>query len=185
MSGNREFASPALLAQAFKEVCAENRTGILQIITSGNEVLTLCIKGGSVVSVKCKTKRNREALQELGAIGSGKHKFFERGEVDEISTDLPTNDEVIEYLLSGSVTSTSTSAPAEVNSNKQLPDSVKKSLEAALTEQIGPIASMLCQNIFSEETDPDTIISMLAESIPDNNQAQSFKAEAKHLLKQK
>ncbi len=183
MSNDRNFVSPELLGQAFKQICKEGRTGILQIITHSNQILTLSIQNGNIASIKCKTKNNKEALQEVGAIQSGRYTFLERANVNEIPLGLPTNDEVLQYLIGSSITVSPPSVQNKAN-EQQLSDSEKKRLREALAEYIGPIASVLCKNIFAEETDPDAIIDMLADSIPDQSQARNFKMEAKHLIEQ-
>ena len=182
MLRSKENVSPELLAKVFKQICEENQTGILQVITKKVEVISFAVQGGKIVSIKYKTRENKEALQEVGAIEEGKYTFFERQKVEEVSVDIepPTNEEVLDYLLGEPVSPSS--EPIEVEDN-QLSDGVKEILKTALTEKIGPVAAVMCKEVFAKTADLNTAISMLASKIPDVSAAQIFKAEVGSLLK--
>ena len=204
MLRSKEPVHPRLLAKAFKQICEENHTGVLQIITKKVQVVSFDIKDGKISSIKYKTRRNKEALQEIGAIEESKYTFYERKEVGEINVDIemPTNEEVLQYLLGEPTdvlsTPTSPTAPKETNKkeNNQQQSSdnkeddtqqiisleLKEGLKKALTEQIGPISSIMCKDVFSKTVYIDTAIKMLADKIPDAGRAQSFRAEAEYLL---
>ena len=182
MLRSKENVSSELLAKVFKQLCEENQTGILQVITKKVEVISFSIQGGKIVSIKYKTRQNKEALQKVGAIEEGKYTFFERQKVEEVNVDIepPNNDEVLQYLLGKTVPNSST--PIEAGDN-QLSNGEKAILETALTEQIGPIASIVCKEVFTKTENLDTTISILASKIPDVNAAQKFKVEVGGLLK--
>ncbi len=184
MLRSKEPVHPKLLAKVFKQICEENHTGILQVITKKVEVLSFDIKNGKISSIKYRTKRNKEALEEIGAIEESKYTFYERKEVGEIDVDIeiPTNDEVLQYLLGQSIDSSSNSVEANTNNKdntQQLPNDIKERLKKALTEKIGPMSNIICKEVFAEATDVNTAINMLASKIPDASLAQSFRAEAK------
>ena len=183
MLRSKENVSSELLAKVFKQLCEENQTGILQVITKKVEVISFAIQAGKIVSIKYRTKQNNEALNEVGAIEEGKYTFFERQKVDEIDVDIdpPTNEKVLDYLLGEPVITSSDPIEIEVEDNK-LSEGEKEILKTALTHQIGPIAGLMCKEVFAQATDLNTAINMLATKIPDVNLAQSFKAETKSLL---
>ncbi len=183
MLRSKENVSSKLLGKVFKQLCEESQTGILQVITKKVEVISFAIQAGKIVSIKYRTKQNDEALQEVGAIEEGKYTFFERPKVEEVSVDIepPTNEEVLNYLLGEPVSVPTASASSEEKVN-QLSDGEKEILKTALTEQIGPIAGMVCKDVFTSTGDLDSVINMLASKIPDVNRAQSFTTNVKHLL---
>ena len=183
MLRSKENVSSELLGKVFKQLCEENQTGILQVITKKVEVISFAIQAGKIVSIKYKTKQNDEALQEVGNIEEGKYTFFERPKVEEMSVDIepPTNEEVLNYLLGEAVSVPTPSDPIEEEVN-QLSEGEKEILKTALTEQIGPIAGLICKEVFATVGDLDTAINILASKVPDANRAQDFKAGARHLL---
>ena len=77
MLQSKEFVHTKFLAKVFKQICEENHTGVFQAITKKAEVLSFDINDGKVVSIRYKTKRNKEALQALGAIEKAKYAFYE------------------------------------------------------------------------------------------------------------
>ncbi len=197
MLRSKEPVHPKLLAKAFKQICEENHTGVLQVITKKVEVLSFDIKDGKISCIKYRTKRNKEALEEIGAIEESKYTFYERKEVGEIDVDIeiPTNDEVLQYLLGQSVDPPSdfTKSDTKEDTQKDLSDTkedsqqllsneLRENLKQALTKQIGPIANMVCKEVFAKTVYVDTAINMLANKIPDTSRAQSFRAEAEYLL---
>ena len=197
MLRSKEPVHPKLLAKAFKQICEENHTGVLQVITKKVEVLSFDIKNGKISSIKYRTKRNKEALQEIGTIEESKYTFYERKEVGEIDVDLdiPTNDEILQYLLGQPVDYPSESTKVDnkddaqkglsdtkEDNQQQLSNELKEGLKQALTKQIGFVSDMACKEVFAKTPYIDTAISMLANKIPDASRAQSFRAEAEYLL---
>lgn len=182
MLQSKEFVERKLLAKAFEQICKEDHTGVFQIVTEKAEVLYLNIKDGKVVNLKYRTRKNKEALQGFGIIEKGKYTFYERKEVQEFPTvnEVPTNKEVLQYLLGQSTDSSSDSK--KVSIKKSLTDSVMIDLKKILANHIGPVAHIVCEEVFTKTTDVNTAINMLAKEIPAADPARAFKEEAKRLL---
>ena len=101
MLQSKQSVNPKFLGKAFRKICGKGHTGIFQVFTEKNEVLSFDIKEGRVVSVRCKTEENKEALREAGLIKKSKYTFYERKKVTEsfFEDEIPTNEEVLAYLL--------------------------------------------------------------------------------------
>ena len=191
MLRSKEPVHPKLLAKVFKQICEENNTGVLQIITKKVEVLSFDIKDGKISNIKYKTKRNKEALKEIGAMEEGKYTFYERKEIGEldVNLDMPTNDEVLQYLLGQSAdsspdsdTNTKYDNHQSIDPKKTLTDETMAQLKKTLTDHIGPVSNIVCKKVFTETENVNTAISMLEKEIPDADRAQRFKEETQHLL---
>ncbi len=191
MLQGKEFVDPKLLAKVFEQICEGGHTGVFQAITEKAEVLYFDIKGGNVVNIRYRTKKNKEALQEFGVIGKSKYAFYERKEVKEPhdKTGIPTNKEVLQYLLGQSTNPPSTSKKNNTDDNRQLvdskgtlTDSAIVDLKKTLTNYIGPVANIVCKEVFAKTTNVNTAINMLAKEIPTADHARAFREKTKHLL---
>ncbi len=189
MLQSKEFVHPKFLAKAFKQICEENRTGIFQAITKRAEVLSFDIKDGKVVTIRYRTKKNKEALQTIGTIEKAKYAFYERKEVDKLFADgeTVTNKEVLQYLLGQLADSSLNSKKVNAKDDnyrssdlkKTLIDETMMDLKKTLNDHIGPL---LGKEVLAKPINLNTAINMLKKETPDVDHSQSSKEEAEHLL---
>ncbi len=159
MLHSKETTHPKLLAKAVQQLCEENHTGLLQVITEKVDILSFDIKAGKIVSIKYRTKRNKEALQDIRAV---KYNLPEGKEIGVLDVDIyvPIKNGVLQGLLGllgQSVDSSSISTKVNDRANKQqLSEELKESLKKALAEQIGPIANIIAKEVFERIADINT-----------------------------
>ena len=156
MLHSKETTQPKLLAKAVQQICEENHTGLLQVITKKVDVLSFDIKAGRIVSIKYRIKRNNESLQDLEAV---KYNFSEGKETEVLDVDInvPIKNRVLHNILDllGQPEDFS-SVPTKTNNkidNWQLDDELKESLKKVLAEQIGPIANLISKEVFARIAD--------------------------------
>jgi hypothetical protein len=171
-------ASLAEIIASLEQHCQAKQTGTLRILAERGVSAAFLLNSGRIVAVQCGGKEDAEALEKIVAIQAGVAKFIE-GSVENVSAaSLPTNDAIFHRLLGSS----SVSAPAVQGSGKPLTAAHKSLLEALMADQIGPMAQIVCANVFPSVNDTETAKATLAQQIPDPALRKQFLAAAQSKL---
>ena len=136
---------PELMAK-LRQLCSTNATGTLFITTEDNLPIRFVLKEGTIVSMAVKRNRGMTALEEIKNTPKGRAKFGK----DSIfwadgEQELPPTPKLLE-MLSGQGFSQSASVGAK--GTQVTLSQVRDIVQFELTEVVGPMASMICDEQF-------------------------------------
>lgn len=130
---------------------------------------------GNIVALSCLHQRGKEALLLIRQINPNWFQFI-KGSSVTIDPDLPSTADILNSL-SSSTASTSVSLGSTINTPQT--DAV---LKETLAEYMGPVAPMICNKILRQAHNLDSAIDLLAQEIPDRQQALDFKKQVRQKL---
>lgn len=131
-------------------------------------------------------QRGEEALSALRQVKAG-HLRFTEGTIPAFRSPLPAADEVLDYLQGSAVQPVSTPAVApdapQSTSSRGLSEQDKAILLEELTEFIGPMAVIICQENLPVASDLGSALDILSRNLSDAAQATRFKNNVLHRVK--
>ena len=172
MSGKQQRGFAELIKE-LRELCSEQRTGVVFIRPGDGSIVNIGLSEGRIVSLSFRRKLGQEALPLLAEITSGQLDFV-KDLPTSTKTPLPPTETILEKLSQWSRASPSLAAGSKNTSAVQLDESVQAVLQETLAEYIGPMAHVVCDKALLEGKDLKTAIGALAEKIPDRAKAQRF-----------
>ncbi len=185
---NQETHIPfAEIVSEISRLCNERQTGTLFISTRANRSVQIMLQDGNIVYVYFFNKRGREALALMKEIKGGRFRFQE-GAVIARPMDLPSTSEILQDLLTladqkweGADRSTASAGasamPSGGGGGLGLTSAQQNVLEQALVAFIGPMASIICEEVFETAGDLASAVESMAGEIPSQEQAARFRQE--------
>jgi hypothetical protein len=175
--------------------CRDKKTGVFFITTDCNRSAYLTLKQGNIESVNYMNKRGADALERLRSVKGGTCKFSPGTEnalfrpqslpgTEEILTDLTEPMSSDEATYNEKVYSQTT--PSEITHNPKLtsvPQRYDYDLIDLLVEFIGPMASVVYDEVRENTTNVKILIKKLAAEIPDDYQQSEFMERARKLIR--
>jgi hypothetical protein len=172
------------------QYCRDKKTGVFFMTTDCNRSAYFTLKQGNIESVNYMNKRGADALERLRSVKAGTCKFSPGTEnalfrpqslpgTEEILTDLTEpmpHDETIH----------SEKTHSEITHNPKLtsvPQRYDDDLLELLVEFIGPMASVVYDEVRENTTNVKILIKKLAAEIPDNYQQNAFMERARKLIR--
>lgn len=155
------------IIDALQSLCGAQRSGIMFIITADNHVAQFILRSGEIVGLSHRLLRGLDALHSMRTFAAGRYRFVEEP-VDRTDPDLPPTLDLLALLIPEHP------APAEppqstspTSSMKQALESVRALIEPELTEFLGPMAEVICQEHLSHVTALDSphLVTRLVEAI--------------------
>ena len=169
------------LGNTINRLALERRTGKLHIVTTKNHTASLGFVQGEVVSAHYRISQGEKALAALRDVTEATYKFNAEAEVRRNTPPLPPTREVLRTLGLEQVALAQASA-VEMAAETAAPHISAKSqsaLRELATEYLGPMASIVCDDVFSRAESVDKAIRHLSLEIIDPANAATFLAEAK------
>lgn len=161
----------AEIVSVLKKYCAGKKTGVMYIATDANQSAQLVLDKGEIIYIYFFNKRGDEALRLIPEIQMGRVRFSESSAPD-LSCELPGTEEILRYLSAaagvGSAAESSSYTGGLLNGEQ------KKALEEGLALFIGPMATIICEELLADGQDLASAIEKLALEIPVNGQADQF-----------
>lgn len=182
---SNEFISFSMIVVELQRQCEEKETGVFYISTESNRSVIVMIEHGQIVYINCYNKRGQEAIDLMTTIESGKYRFDSAAAI--VRRDSLPETKAILQMLAGAGSAgeelESTSTQEATSGGIPFSQEQKSILEKHLTDFIGPIAAIICEENFESTSDLSTAINLLAAEIPSSVQAVKFKdlVEAKLL----
>ena len=170
-----------VLGATINRLVLECKTGKLHIVTAKNHTASLGFVQGEVVSAHYRISRGEKALVALQSITDtdATCKFDAGADVERATPPLPPTEEVLRTLgLEPGHPAPPEEAVAEPTP-PPIPASSQSALRELVTEYLGPMASIVCDDIFARAKDVDEAIQHLSLEIIDPANAKTFLAEAK------
>jgi hypothetical protein len=172
-----------------KQLCAQGRSGTLFLVSDDNRMAQVRLDNGQIASLLC---RNRRGLEALGILRNMQHarlrfdeSFMVKDENDNLSTQA-----IFDSLFSsagGAADAPSGAAPAAPSKSAaaaparssalQLTPQVKATIERVMTQYIGPMAEIICDDHFDAAGNMQALVQLLADEISAPEQAAKFRAD--------
>jgi len=172
------------IIDALQSLCDAERSGIMFIITADNHVAQFILRRGEIVGLSHRLLRGLDALHSMRTFAAGRYRFVEEP-VDRTDPDLPPTLDLLALLIPEHP------APAEppqstspTSSMKQALESVRALIEPELTEFLGPMAGLICQEHLARLpalTSPQhftRLVEDIAKEIGDSTKEAQFKQRA-------
>ena len=178
-----DFVPVDSLLQKLAQICQEAYTGCLYFVSSENRVGKFILKQGEIISVRYYLDTDRDAIRLIQQLDQVKYRLSDQSILDtEKSKSLPSNVAILEMLgLKGQSSNQSEQSQITLSVNHQNGANIQKisnETKAKLQEQLilclGPIASIICQQVFEESDDLMTVVEQLVKHISDPEEAQAF-----------
>lgn len=190
------------LVRELGALCSAHRTGTMFIATTDNQSARIGLRDGEIVSVVFRTRRGLEAADHLRKITAGRFSFSDTVVDRGSSDDLPPTAELL-ALLAGEAFPLPPRPPAAPPSpprpaapeaartpSASVPAAAQAALsraqstiEAELTEFVGPIASVLCREHIARAAsagppfDWPALVDAIAREIGDHAKEERFKQQ--------
>ena len=166
------------LDEELRTLCRDRRTGTLLVVSSNNQVFQFSLKEGEIVALTFQNKHGAEALDVLEALRHqdvrANASRFAEGHLLSSKVPPPATDYILELLRGGN--RGGSARPVQDSSPKSLrmTDQTRKILEEELVEFLGPMAVILCDEVWSTAKSLDEALSTLSQELSDPDQADRF-----------
>jgi hypothetical protein len=186
-----------------KQLCAQGRSGTVFLVSDDNRMAQVRLDNGQIASLLCRNLRGLEALGILRGMRHARLRFDEtflgKGENDHLS-----NQAIFEQLFAeGPATPAAAANPAAPASRAApsvqavaapgvarpsaaaaaaapallLTPQVKATIERVMTQYIGPMAQIICEDHFDAAGNMQALVQLLAGEISAPAQAARFRLE--------
>ncbi len=173
-----EYTPFSGIVAELKKLCGNKATGTLFIATKKKRAAQIMIENGRIVFLYFSNKRGQDALMPMSKIQAATFRF-QAGKVLSKRMPLPETSSILKILAGKSSRSGPVAKPpppgGAPGAIKPLGDDQKAILEECFAEYIGPMAAIICKDIFKKKIDFSTAIESLAAKISSMDQRKEFK----------
>lgn len=176
MTDAPNYVPLAQLVSELKILCREGRTGTAYLVTDDNRMARIGMAAGKIDFLWFHSKRGADALIMMSQIHAGRLRFEDGVKAPADTADLPSTAEILEFLLSPLAAASTAAAPVPGAPQAQAAVSAaeRAMIEELLTDYVGPMASIICDEQLNEGTDLETALKALAAEIQDSGQIKEF-----------
>lgn len=187
MNSDGQFQPLARIVAALLSLYQERQSGSFFLSTDQNHMGTVALQTGNIIALQYRNKRGESAIPFFNQIESASFKFEKDFQMIKAQSDLPTTTSILQQLGAnvpseiGEETSPSTEAVATSNSDvaSLMSEAQQQIIEQTMAKFVGPLAGMICGNVFQQTTELSTVLTMLSEQMPDSILAEQFMQEVK------
>ena len=172
------------VVEQLRHYCAERLTGTVFIVSDDNRMAQVQLDGGNIVMLLCRGRRGLDALAAMRTMPSARLRFdasvAPAGETEHFNTS-----EIIDRLgisVAGTAPVSAAVRPAPASAAASQAPGTLARLERMLVHYIGPMAQIVCADYASHKGDMRSLVLALASEVPDQRQADAFRAEAAQAL---
>jgi len=180
MSNPQPMLSLANVVVELQRLCQQKLSGTLFISADNHRMAQVSLLDGNIVALSCLNKRGTEALPLIQQLNLCWFQFI-NGTSISVDRQLPPTTDIVSSLAS----TAPAPATSETKSNRAigvLPQQIHKVLKETLAEFMGPVAQMICNKLLQQPRTLSSAIDLLAQEIPDRQQALKFKVQVKQKL---
>lgn len=176
------------IVEYLKQLCAQGRSGTLFLVSDDNRMAQVRLAHGEIASLLCRNRRGLEALGILRGMQHARLRFDESFIVNDDNDNLST--QAVFDNLSGVASSGAASAAPRVAAPPKasaaagepalalaLSPEVKATIERVMTQYIGPMAEIVCEDHFEQAGNMRALVQLLAGEINAPDQAAKFRAD--------
>lgn len=169
------------VVDCLRQLCAQGRSGTVFLVSDDNRMAQVRLDHGQIASLLCRNRRGIEALGILRSMANARLRFDEtflvKDEHDNLSTQA-----IFDALGGGSGGAEMTPAAAPPHAATPagalaLTPSVKATIQRVMTQYIGPMAEIICDDHFDAAGNLPALLQLLAGEISAPAQAAKFRAE--------
>jgi hypothetical protein len=168
MLNSQPKSSSDKLAAELQRLSQRKVTGTLFISADNHRTAQVSLLNGHIIALSCLNKRGIEALLLIREINPNWFQFIQGTSVTA-DVNLPPAADILNAFISDY---DSFGESFELIKNTQKTDAV---LRETLAEFMGPVAPLICSKILQRARSLDQAINLLAQEIPDLQQAVDFK----------
>jgi len=140
------------IIDALQSLCDAKRSGIMFIITSDNHVAQFILRSGEIVGLSHRLLRGLDALPSMRTFAAGRYRFVEEP-VDRTDRGLPPTLDLLALLIpEHSAPTEPPQSTSPTPSMRQALESIRSVIEPELTEFLGPMAEVICQEHLAHVT---------------------------------
>jgi len=160
-----------------RSLVAKKATGTYCLVTDENHFAMVLIQNGAVLDISYKRQHNEKALDLLRTVNMAKASF-KPGALPEKNRVKPAAD-TVEALLNGGFEAQPVvpSRPAAGGAAGNMSEEQRASIMELAASYMGPFASVVCDEAFSNSTAIEKVVDEIASNIPDDSDADRFRAE--------
>lgn len=168
-----------VLAEELRRLCADRRSGTLYFATMNRRLVQVGLDHGEIVSLSYQNEHGTEALASLAGsdVEPGVSRFAE-GAPRGSRMELPPTAEILSRIESRS----GAKHPSATHGAAALSPDIRTAVTEELTELIGPIADLLCKEVWATATILDAALSALCRELPEPSQAEAFRRNVQRRL---
>ena len=177
--GQAELLPFLRVVDYLRQLCAQGRSGTVFLVSDDNRMAQVRLDKGQIASLLCRNRRGIEALGILRSMANARLRFDEtflvKDEHDNLSTQA-----IFDALGGGSgVVEVAPSAvpPRPADPAMALTPALKATIQRVLTQYIGPMAEIICDDHFEAAGNLQALVQLLADEISAPAQAAKFRAE--------
>lgn len=171
-----------------KQLCAQGRSGTLFLVSDDNRMAQVRLDKGQIASLLCRNLRGLEALGIVRGMQHARLRFDEsvlaKGENDNLSNQAIFDDlfgavggaAPIPSAAAPSAAAPSVPAPVRAPALLLTPE-VKATIQRVMTQYIGPMAEIICDDHFGAAGNMSALVQLLAGEISAPEQAAKFRAD--------
>jgi hypothetical protein len=167
-----------------RQLCAQGRSGTVFLVSDDNRMAQVRLDKGQIASLLCRNRRGIEALGILRSMANARLRFDETFLVKDEHDNLST--QAIFDALGGSSTGAEAAPSAAAPPRPAAPASapallltpaVKATIQRVMTQYIGPMAEIICEDHFDAAGNLQALVQLLADEISAPAQAAKFRAD--------
>jgi len=145
------------------------------IVTDDNQMARLNLNAGQIDFISFHNKRGRDALAMFLNIHAGRLRFEAGHTAEKATLDLPSTANILEYLAKpAGAPGMPAGSSAPKSKGVALSAAHRVMIEEVLTEFIGPMASIVCEEELNAAPDLESGLRRLAAQIQESSQAKDF-----------
>lgn len=166
------------LDEELRTLCRDRRTGTLLVVSSNNQVFQFSLKEGEILALVFQNKHGAEALEVLDSLRHqdvrANASRFAEGHLLSSKAPTPATDYILELLRGGHRGGSARSVQEPNPKSLRMTDRTRKILEEELVEFLGPMAVILCDEVWSTAKSLDEALSILSQELSGPDQADRF-----------
>lgn len=183
MSDVRSYKPLSHLIAEMETLCRNRSTGMVFIATDDNQMARLNLNAGEIKFISFHNKRGADALALISNIQAGRLRFEEGLTAETVTIDLPSTVDIFKFLNNpiGTLSASAVSS-APKHTGMALSASDRVMIEEVLTEFIGPMACIVCEEELNAAPDLESGLRKLAAEIQESSQIQDFLTQVRARL---
>lgn len=173
MAQQQSFRLVEFVGNELYKLCQEKHTGMLFITSPDHRLVQLGVDQGEIVSLAFQNKQGLQALLSLQTqdFKVNVSRFVEWQTSPARQKDLPSTKDILEQLTGNKG---QPSAPVKPDNDGPLTDKVKAIVEQELTEFMGPMAAIVCEETWGSVSNLVQALDALCQELSDTTQAARF-----------
>lgn len=160
------------LVDELRRLRGEKRSGTLYFASMNRRLVQVGLEQGEIVSLSFQNEHGPQALDLLlkAEVEAGVSRFAD-GPPRGARLPLPATPQILAQLEARPAPASATGTPAAPRLDRE----ARMAIEEELTELIGPIAGLLCKDIWNTVTTVDAAVAALGRELPDPGQAERLR----------